>query len=64
MCTAERYGWRPELVAFARNHVIDRLPVDPSWLFSDNKRVQEELQTHICNGQNAIETGAIDKAKF
>lgn len=60
MCTAERYGWRPELVAFARNHVIDRLPVDPSWLFSDNKRVQEELQTHICNGQNAIETGAID----
>ncbi len=47
MCTAERYGWRPELVAFGRNHIIDRLPLDPSWLFSDNRRVREELQAHL-----------------
>ncbi|HUI22207.1 MAG TPA: hypothetical protein VLZ74_14335 [Methylocella sp.] len=44
ICTAERYGWRPELVAFGQKHIVDRLPLDPSWLFDHNKRVAEELQ--------------------
>ncbi|QBR71729.1 hypothetical protein CU048_11085 [Beijerinckiaceae bacterium] len=47
MVTAARYGWRPELVEFGRNHIVDRMPLDPSWLFSYNRRIRDELQTHL-----------------
>jgi hypothetical protein len=45
--TATRYGWRPELVDFAERLVVDHLPLDPRWLFSDNRLVQDELRAHL-----------------
>jgi GT2 family glycosyltransferase len=47
MVTAARFGWRPELVSFGRRRLVDRLALDPRWLFSDNRRIQEELLTHL-----------------
>ena len=47
ICTAARYGWQPELVAFGQNHIINRLPLDPSWLFAHNRHIAEELRMGI-----------------
>jgi hypothetical protein len=47
MVTASRYGWRPDLVAFGQRRILDQLPLDPGWLFPENRRVREELKSHI-----------------
>jgi len=45
--TATRYGWRPELVDFGKQRILDRMPLDPRWLFCDNHRVRDELASHL-----------------
>jgi hypothetical protein len=52
MVTAARYGWRPELVAFGKQRIVDRLALDPRWLFSDNKQIREELQTRLQDAEH------------
>jgi hypothetical protein len=41
--TAARYGWRPELVAFARDQLVPCLPSDPTWMFAYRRRSGEEF---------------------
>jgi len=48
--TATRYGWRPELVDFGKQRILDRLPLDPRWLFCDNHRVRDELASRLSSG--------------
>lgn len=50
VATATRYGWRTELVDFGKQRILDRLPLDPRWLFSDNSRVRDELVDHLSSG--------------
>lgn len=41
--TAERYGWTRDLVAFGRDEIAPRLPLDPSWLFAAARTRGEEF---------------------
>jgi hypothetical protein len=54
MVTAARYGWQPELVAFGKQRIVDRLALDPRWLFSDNRKTREELQTLLYDSARHI----------
>ncbi|MGH8582239.1 MAG: glycosyltransferase family 2 protein [Gammaproteobacteria bacterium] len=36
--TAERYGWRPELINFASTRILPNLSLDPSWAFAARRR--------------------------
>jgi ADP-heptose:LPS heptosyltransferase len=47
MTTAARYGWRPEIVDFGRRRILDRMVLDPRWLFADNHRIRDELGEHL-----------------
>lgn len=49
MTTAARYGWRRELVDFGTSRIVDRLPLDPRWLFADNIRVRDELRARLAD---------------
>ncbi len=39
--TAERYGWRPELVDFGLKRIAPMLPADPAWVFASRRRTAE-----------------------
>lgn len=41
--TAKRYGWRPELLAYAREQVVPKLPLDPGWIFPHRRCAGEEF---------------------
>lgn len=45
--TAARYGWRRELIEFGKHRILDRLPLDPRWLFSDNRGVRDDLRSRL-----------------
>jgi hypothetical protein len=44
MATAERYGWHPELLSFARDHVAPLVMSDPSCRLTD---VREEMRNYL-----------------
>jgi len=45
--TADRYGWRPELIAFGRSHVVPNLGLDPGWVFPHRRRAGEEFAAQL-----------------
>jgi hypothetical protein len=47
LITAERYGFAPSLVSFARERIIPNLPHDPSWYFAQNRRIGERLRAEV-----------------
>jgi hypothetical protein len=47
LITAERYGFAPSLLAFARERIIPNLPHDPSWYFTQNRRIGECLRAKV-----------------
>ncbi len=44
---ANRYGWRPELVAFGRDHIVPKLALDPGWIFPHRRRAGEEFADQL-----------------
>lgn len=42
--TAERYGWRNDLINFAKVRIAPRLAVDPSWAFASRRREGERFK--------------------
>ena len=47
MITARRYGWAKELIDFGMHEIAPRLSLDPSWIFSSNRRVGDELRSAL-----------------
>lgn len=47
LITAERYGFAPPLVQFARKQVIPRLTHDPSWYFAQSRRIGDLLRAEV-----------------
>ena len=47
MTTAERYGWHPDLVAFAQHRLLPNMYLDPAWFFTDNRDIRDRLQDAI-----------------
>jgi hypothetical protein len=43
MLTADRYGWKPDLMDFAIKQIMPHLPKDPQWAKPDGKRDAEAL---------------------
>ncbi|AWK90196.1 glycosyltransferase family 9 protein [Azospirillum thermophilum] len=43
LTTAGRYGWQPDLAAFARERIQPLLPQDPGWIFPHRRRIAERL---------------------
>jgi hypothetical protein len=62
--TVVRYGWRPELVDFARHKILDQLPLDPRWLFSDNSGVRDELRARLVGANGAQSQRVAGQALF
>lgn len=50
--TAERYGWGPELVAFARQRVIPNLALDQAWLFERNRKAADTFLADVSRAGN------------
>lgn len=45
--TARRYGWSPQLLAFAKERVSPRLEQDPSWYFQPNRHKGAAFRAEI-----------------
>ena len=45
--TANRYGWRPELVTFGRDCLVPKLALDPGWVFRHRRRAGEEFAEQL-----------------
>jgi hypothetical protein len=51
MITARRYGWAKELIDFGMHEIAPRLSLDPSWIFSFNRRVGDELRLALADAE-------------
>jgi hypothetical protein len=51
MITARRYGWAKELIDFGMHEIAPRLSLDPSWIFSSNRRVGDELRSALADAR-------------
>jgi hypothetical protein len=51
MITAQRYGWAKELIDFGMHEIVPRLALDPSWIFSSNRRVGDELRSALADAR-------------
>jgi hypothetical protein len=57
--TASRYGWTRELIAFSASRIVPKLPHDPSWLFSVNRRTGEEFRARVAAAEPVEEAHQI-----
>lgn len=52
--TAERYGWRPEFVAFGKERIAPKLAADFSWLFPHRRRAGEEFLERLASAEKSL----------
>ena len=47
--TAQRYGWTDELIQFAEARILPHLRLDPSWFFTDNRRMAATFRAEVAD---------------
>lgn len=55
MVTVDRYGWTEELVAFGDKDIAPCLPLDPSWIFSPNRRTGDQFRAALADANRALQ---------
>jgi hypothetical protein len=53
--TAQRYGWRPELVAFGRERIAPKLAFDVGWMFPHRRRCADEFMDCLADAAKAAQ---------
>ncbi|MDQ2082191.1 hypothetical protein RA307_18535 [Xanthobacteraceae bacterium Astr-EGSB] len=51
--TAERYGWTRSLVRFGMRQIAPRLRLDPTWLFSENRRFADAFRAELADASRS-----------